>query len=62
MCTNLLHRNTHLLEAVLDGKAEPCLVKDIQWNHLGSKIVHTASTLTRVDLTERDPRPKSACN
>lgn len=48
---DLLHNNTHLLEIVLDKKAEPCLVKDIQWNHLGSQVVHV--DLTRVDLTER---------
>lgn len=47
----LLHKNTHLVEAVLDSKAEPCLIKDVQWNHLGSEIVHL--DLTRVDLTER---------
>ncbi|MCX5660690.1 MAG: 50S ribosomal protein L25 [Planctomycetota bacterium] len=47
----LLHNNTHLLEIVLDKKAEPCLVKDIQWNHLGSVVVHV--DLARVDLTER---------
>ncbi len=46
----LLHRNTHLIEVDVAGKSESCLVKDIQWNHLGSKIIHI--DLARVDLTE----------
>ena len=48
---DLLHRNTHLLEVVTASKTEPCLIKDVQWNHLGSIVVH--ADLTRVDLTER---------
>lgn len=47
----LLHQNTHLVEIVLDKHSEPCLVKDIQWDHMGSSVVHV--DLTRVDLTER---------
>lgn len=49
--TDLLHKNTHVLEAVVDSAAEPCLVKDVQWDHLGSNIVHI--DLARVNLQER---------
>lgn len=48
---DLLHRNTHLVEVVVDKSTEPCLVKDVQWDHLGSVIVHV--DLARVDLNER---------
>ena len=48
---NLLHQNTHLIEVVVGSKTEPCLIKDIQWNHLGSNILHI--DLARVDLKER---------
>ncbi len=47
----LLRKNTHLLEAVIDSKAEPVLVKDIQFDHLGSQVIHV--DLARVDLTQR---------
>jgi len=46
----LLRDNAHLVEAVVAGKTEPCLVKDVQWDHLGSNIIHI--DLTRVDLAE----------
>jgi len=46
----LLHNNAHLIEVEVAGKSEPCLVKEIQWNHLGSKVIHV--DLARVDLTE----------
>ena len=49
--TELLHRNTHVLEVAFDSKAEPCLVKSIQWDHLGVQILHL--DLTRVSMTER---------
>jgi large subunit ribosomal protein L25 len=49
--TDLLHQHAHLIEVVVGSKTEPCLVKDIQWNHLGSSILHI--DLARVDLTER---------
>ena len=49
--TDLLHRNTHLLEVALDAHTEPCLVKDVQWDHLGAHVIHV--DLARVDLTER---------
>ena len=49
--TDLLHRQTHLLEVSMGSSSESCLIKDVQWNHLGSEILHV--DLTRVDLTER---------
>lgn len=49
--TDLLHRNAHVMEVAFDSNREPCLVKNVQWNHLGSKIMHL--DLTRVDLTEK---------
>jgi len=48
--SDLLHLNAHVLEVVLGDKAEACLVKDVQWDHLGTTIIHL--DLTRVDLTE----------
>lgn len=49
--TDLLHHHAHLIEVKIDAHKEPCLVKDVQWDHLGSKILHI--DLARVDLTER---------
>lgn len=46
----LLHHNAHLIEVEVAGKSEPCLVKDVQWDHLGKRIIHV--DLTRVDLSE----------
>ncbi|MEX0655417.1 MAG: 50S ribosomal protein L25 [Phycisphaeraceae bacterium] len=48
--SDLLDDNAHLVEIHLDGKTEPCLIKDVQWDHLGVKLVHV--DLARVDLTE----------
>ncbi|MEX0774964.1 MAG: 50S ribosomal protein L25 [Phycisphaeraceae bacterium] len=47
---HLLHQHTHILEVEADGKTEPCLIKDVQWDHLGSTVVHV--DLARVDLSE----------
>jgi large subunit ribosomal protein L25 len=47
---DLLHHNTHLLEIKVNGKSENCLVKQVQWNHLGSSVLHV--DLNRVDLDE----------
>ena len=49
--TDLLHQHAHLIEVTVGSKKEPCLVKDVQWDHLGSQIQHV--DLARVDLTER---------
>lgn len=48
---DLLHLNYHLIELEVDGKVDACLVKDVQWNYLGTKIVHI--DLARVDLSEQ---------
>jgi large subunit ribosomal protein L25 len=48
--TELLHHNAHLIEVDVSGKSESCLVKDIQWDHLGTTIIHV--DLARVDLSE----------
>lgn len=47
---DLLHHNAHLITVDVEGKAESCLIKEVQWDHLGSHIIHT--DLTRVDLNE----------
>src|SRR5262245_46272011 len=47
----LLHKNTHLVEAQLASNTEPFLIRDVQWDHLGAKIIHI--DLARVDLNER---------
>ena len=49
--TELLRNQAHVLEVVYDSQAQSCLVKDIQWDYLGSSIIHV--DLTRVDLSER---------
>jgi large subunit ribosomal protein L25 len=51
LVTNLLMANTHIVEVQFDGQSQPVLIKDVQWDHLGSLIVHL--DLTRIDLTER---------
>ena len=48
--SDLLHLKAHVLEVVLDSDAEPCLVKDVQWDRLGDAIIHI--DLARVDLSE----------
>jgi len=47
---NILHDHAHLIQAVIDGQTASCLIKDVQWDYLGSHIVHV--DLTRVDLSE----------
>lgn len=47
---DIVQHQAHLLEVVIDGRGESCLIKDVQWNHLGDQIVHL--DLTRVDLSE----------
>ncbi len=47
---DLVHQHHHLLELEFDSQTEPCLIKEVQWNHLGTQIVHV--DLTRVNLSE----------
>lgn len=46
----LLAHGARLLDINLKGKAEKVLIKDVQYNHLGTKIVH--ADLIRVSLDE----------
>lgn len=46
-----LQHHHRLIKIELDGKADQLLVKEVQYDHLGDKIVHV--DLTRVDLDER---------
>jgi large subunit ribosomal protein L25 len=46
-----LLRGAHLFELSLDGKGETVLVKDVQYDHLGTEVIHV--DFTRVDLHER---------
>ncbi len=46
-----LGHGAHLINLQLEGKEQPCLIKDVQYDHLGSTPIHV--DLTRVDLTER---------
>lgn len=48
--TDLLHDNVHLIQLAVDSKTESCLIKEVQWNHLGTQIIHV--DLARVDLSE----------
>ena len=48
--TELLHDETHLLQLAVGNKQEHCLIKDVQWDHLGDHIIH--ADLARVDLAE----------
>jgi large subunit ribosomal protein L25 len=47
---DLLHLKAHVLEVVLEDSTEPCLVKAVQWDHMGDEILHI--DLARVDLSE----------
>jgi large subunit ribosomal protein L25 len=49
--TELLHQHAHMVEVIIDTTTEPCLLKDVQWDHLGANILHI--DLIRVDLTEQ---------
>src|SRR5215470_13239622 len=46
-----LELGVHLINVDLGGKAETCLIKDVQYDHLGIEPMHI--DFARVDLTER---------
>jgi len=49
--THVLHDGAHLLEVSLDRKkSETCLIKDVQYDHLGDTVIHV--DLARVDMSE----------
>jgi large subunit ribosomal protein L25 len=45
-----LHHGTHVFRVVTDRGEETCLVKDLQFGHLGDDVIHI--DLTRVNLDE----------
>lgn len=46
-----LSHGAHLVNLEVQGKVQPCLIKDAQYDHLGAELVHL--DLARVDLTEK---------
>ena len=46
-----LSHGAHLLNLDVGGKMQPCLIKEAQYDYLGSALVHV--DLARVDLNER---------
>src|SRR5689334_23525175 len=36
----MIKRGAHLTELKLDGNNETCLVRAVQWDHLGKEIIH----------------------
>lgn len=46
-----LAHGAHVFDLAIDGKNEQVLVKDVQYNHLGSEVIHV--DFTRVSLDER---------
>jgi len=46
-----LSRGAHVFTLSIDGKSEPVLLKDVQFDHLGSEVLHV--DFARVDLNER---------
>jgi len=46
-----VHTGSHILDVTVAGKTEHCLIKSVQWDHLGRHIIH--ADLTRVDLSEK---------
>ncbi|MGA2916027.1 MAG: 50S ribosomal protein L25 [Sedimentisphaerales bacterium] len=49
--TEGIHHGHRLFDVELDGKREKLLVKDVQYDYLGKKIIH--ADLIRVDLSEK---------
>jgi large subunit ribosomal protein L25 len=46
-----LNHGAHLFDLNLDGKSEKVLVKDVQYNHLGTEVIHV--DFSRVSLDEK---------
>lgn len=49
--TENIHHGKRLLDVEIDGKPEKLLIKDVQYDYLGKKIIH--ADLIRVDLSEK---------
>jgi len=47
---DILHDEARLIDVSVAGESDHCLVRDVQWDHLGRHIIHV--DLTRVDLSE----------
>ena len=45
-----MSHGAHLVNLDVQGKVQPCLIKDAQYDHLGAELVHL--DLARVDLNE----------
>lgn len=48
---NYLEHGAHVFSLSLDGRSETCLVKEVQYDHLGLEVLHV--DFARVDLNER---------
>jgi len=48
---NHLNRGLHLFDLQLDGKSEKVLLKDVQYDHLGTNVIHV--DFARVSLDEK---------
>jgi large subunit ribosomal protein L25 len=48
--THMMKAASHLAELDFGGKLETVLIRDVQWDHLGRRILHV--DFTRVDVTE----------
>lgn len=46
-----LAKSAHVFELAVDGKKENVLLKDVQYDHLGTQVIHI--DFARVDLTEK---------
>ncbi|MEM6757758.1 MAG: 50S ribosomal protein L25, partial [Planctomycetota bacterium] len=46
----VLHEGAHVISVEVDGNAEPCLIKDVQYDYLDTTPVHV--DLARVNLNE----------
>lgn len=46
-----LAQGAHVFSLAIDGKSEPVLLKDVQFDHLGSEVLHV--DFARVNLNER---------
>jgi large subunit ribosomal protein L25 len=44
-----LNRGAHLFNLQLDGQNENCLIKDVQYDHLGTNIIHVDFARVRLD-------------
>src|ERR1700751_2327655 len=48
---NHLNHGAHLFDLAIDGKSEKVLVKEVQYDHLGSEVLHV--DFARVSLDEK---------